>query len=214
MTARITFSKTGYARYISHLDLQRAMMRIFRRAALPLWMTKGFNPHPYLNFCSPLSVGIEGENEYLDVKLSEVMSFDDLKERLSEAMPTGFKVKNVEKAERDFGEAEFALYRIVLDFPISPCLDFLAQDSIPAVKKTKSAEMTVDLKQLFKLLTLEPEGEKTVLTGILPCGRSLNINPLLLVNALCDFTSQPDIPYRITRIGFLDKEEKPFRTLL
>ncbi|MBQ9964192.1 MAG: DUF2344 domain-containing protein, partial [Clostridia bacterium] len=58
---RITFSKTGSARYISHLDLNRTMTRAVRRAGLPIWYTEGFNRHPYLTFAAPLSLGYEGE---------------------------------------------------------------------------------------------------------------------------------------------------------
>ena len=36
VTIRLVFSKTGRARYISHLDLNRAMIRAIRRAALPI----------------------------------------------------------------------------------------------------------------------------------------------------------------------------------
>ena len=38
---RILFSKTGTARYISHLDLMRTMQRVFIRAGLALKHTEG-----------------------------------------------------------------------------------------------------------------------------------------------------------------------------
>ena len=44
---RVWFSKTGTARYISHLDLNRCMSRAFHKAKLPLWYTEGFNPHVF-----------------------------------------------------------------------------------------------------------------------------------------------------------------------
>ena len=49
-TVRLTFRKAGRLQYISHLDLQRSMARIIARAGLPVWYTKGFNPHPKLVF--------------------------------------------------------------------------------------------------------------------------------------------------------------------
>ena len=56
---RIFFEKRGRVKYISHLDLMRAMSRAVRRAALPIWYTEGFNPKPYLSFPLPLPLGQE-----------------------------------------------------------------------------------------------------------------------------------------------------------
>ena len=66
---RVWFSKTGTARYISHLDLNRCMSRAFHKAKLPLWYTEGFNPHVFLTFAAPLSLGFEGRHESMDIRL-------------------------------------------------------------------------------------------------------------------------------------------------
>ena len=50
---RVWFSKTGTARYISHLDLNRCMSRAFHKAKLPLWYTEGFNPVSYTHLTLP-----------------------------------------------------------------------------------------------------------------------------------------------------------------
>ncbi|MBQ9078281.1 MAG: DUF2344 domain-containing protein, partial [Ruminococcus sp.] len=47
---RAVFEKKDRAKYISHLDLNRCMRRIFRRSGLPIWYTEGYNPHPYYAF--------------------------------------------------------------------------------------------------------------------------------------------------------------------
>ena len=140
MTVRVRFSKTGYAKFISHLDLQRTMMRIMRRAALPLWLTQGFNPHPYLNFCSPLSIGIEGENEYMDFKVAKILPFDEIKERLQANMPTGFEILDVYQANREYKEVEFAAYRLELGVKKEKVEEFIAIPEIKVIKKTKKSE--------------------------------------------------------------------------
>ena len=56
---RMFFSKTGRAKYISHLDTMRTFTRAFRRTSLPLWYTQGFNPHLYMTFPLPLALGVE-----------------------------------------------------------------------------------------------------------------------------------------------------------
>ena len=67
---RLTFAKKGRARYISHLDLMRAMQRAIKRAGVPIWYTQGFNPHSYLMFPLALPLGTESEVEVLDIALS------------------------------------------------------------------------------------------------------------------------------------------------
>ena len=66
---RLRFSKTGRLKYISHLDINRAMSRAFKRAEIPLWYTEGFNPHPYMSFSLPLSLGVESLCESVDIRL-------------------------------------------------------------------------------------------------------------------------------------------------
>jgi len=51
---RITFSKTEAMRFTGHLDLILTWERTFRRAALPLSYSEGFNPRPVINFAAPL----------------------------------------------------------------------------------------------------------------------------------------------------------------
>lgn len=69
ITVRFRFSKTGSLQYISHLDLQRTFGRVVLRAGIPVWYTKGFNPHPKLVFALPLPVGTESVTEYLDLRV-------------------------------------------------------------------------------------------------------------------------------------------------
>ena len=36
------------------------MIRTIRRAGIPIWYTEGFNPHPFMTFAMPLSLGTSG----------------------------------------------------------------------------------------------------------------------------------------------------------
>ena len=84
-TVRVKFRKTGNLQYISHLDLQRTFNRVLVRAGLPLWYTKGFNPHIKMVFGLPLPVGCESETEFLDIRIERDMPLDEIKERLQTA---------------------------------------------------------------------------------------------------------------------------------
>ena len=92
---RLTYSKKGRAKFISHLDLMRTMQRAFKRAKLPVWYTQGFNPHPYIMFPLALALGTESEIEPMDIALLEEYSFDELKDRLNDVLPEGLKIMAV-----------------------------------------------------------------------------------------------------------------------
>lgn len=88
---RLLFTKTGRAKYISHLDILRTFQRVFMRAGVKLRHTEGFNPHPYMNFALPLSVGCESVCELLDFDLPDDVNTDGLPELLNRTMPEGIQ---------------------------------------------------------------------------------------------------------------------------
>ena len=99
MTQRlsITYRKDGPARYVAHLDLLRTWERAIRRAKLPLAYSQGFSTHPRIAFAAPLSVGMIGEREQMDIFLSEGVTLDDARERLDAALPSGLAVVAIEE---------------------------------------------------------------------------------------------------------------------
>ncbi|MEN8098697.1 MAG: TIGR03936 family radical SAM-associated protein [Chloroflexota bacterium] len=97
---RITFSKSGPTRYISHLDLAQVWERWFRRARIPVTYSQGFNPQPKINLGSALPLGIEGENELLDVRLTEGTESERIVAQLQDHAPPGLIVKIVKGIDR------------------------------------------------------------------------------------------------------------------
>jgi radical SAM-linked protein len=97
---RVSFSKFGPTRFISHLDLARAWARLLRRAALPLAYTEGFNPHPRLNLAAALPLGFTSECELLDVWLKEEVPLPEIKSLLVEKSPPGITVHQVSEVDR------------------------------------------------------------------------------------------------------------------
>jgi hypothetical protein len=67
----IKFMKLGRMAYISHLDLQRAILRGLRAAGLTPVYSQGFNPHPKLSLALPLSLGFESVSEYAEAEIED-----------------------------------------------------------------------------------------------------------------------------------------------
>lgn len=68
---RIEFSKIGPITFISHLDLQKVMARVFKRADMATLHSEGYNLRPLLSFGPALTLGISSLTEYFDVRVPE-----------------------------------------------------------------------------------------------------------------------------------------------
>ncbi len=92
MKVRMQYSKTGKARYLSHLELMTSMMRAMRRAGFPLRYSTGFHPSPKVSFGPALGVGISGLKEYLDLELTPPFDKEGGLEALNDTLPEGIRV--------------------------------------------------------------------------------------------------------------------------
>ena len=107
---RLRFAKTGRLKYISHLDINRAMARALKRAEIPLWYTEGFNPHPYMNFSLPLSLGVESLCESVDIRLIDNISCSEIKDRMNKVLPTDLKIIDVYDDFRNSADIVYSDY--------------------------------------------------------------------------------------------------------
>ncbi|MDR1514467.1 MAG: TIGR03936 family radical SAM-associated protein [Synergistaceae bacterium] len=87
---RIHFAKSGYACFISHVDMPMIFARAARRAGLVPELTQGFSPRARLALCPPLPVGVVGANEPADFWFAE-WGRDSL-ERWNAFLPRGMYI--------------------------------------------------------------------------------------------------------------------------
>ena len=124
ITVRISFEKKNEASYISLLDLQRVMQRVLKRSGLPVWHTLGFNPHIYMTFACPLSLGQESECECVDVKTeAEAPDFEQWKAALNAIMPAGIVITHVGPVQMKADLIAYACYRITYPAAAAAALD-------------------------------------------------------------------------------------------
>jgi len=91
-TVRFKFKRTRALRFLSHLDQQRVFQRAFRRGAIPMAYSNGFNPHPRVAFAQAMPVGMTSDGEYGDIVLSEDMAPDAFTAAINAALPEGLVV--------------------------------------------------------------------------------------------------------------------------
>ncbi|MPM59925.1 hypothetical protein SDC9_106771 [bioreactor metagenome] len=195
---RIWFRKVGRAKYISHLDLMRAMTKAVRRAGIPLWYTEGFNPHPYMTFALPLSLFVESERECVDIKIEGDMSLEEIKNRFDGVMAEGMEVIDVNIPVNDHQEIRYARYEMTLDFEDGTAAAnyfysaqaLMTGDDLTAMKKGKQGR-----KKVLREVVLNPHifnplfeqnGTSVKITVDLSAGQQININPSLVIDALSE----------------------------
>lgn len=191
---RIWFKKMGMSRYVSHLDLMRAMTRTVRRANLPLWYTEGYNPHPYMTFALPLSLGMESLCESMDVRIEGDIKNEGIFELLKGAMPPGIELTEVTDPVHDpkviaLGEFDI-LFDVQKDAEALAVVikDMLSQDSLIVQKLGKKGRHKVlkdiDLLEHIKDYSVGVMGERVKLSVTLPAGSTTNVNPSLLADEI------------------------------
>ena len=194
------FEKSPRLRHIGHLDIQRAFQRALRRSGLPVSYSKGFNPHILLTFASALSTGYAGTHEIMEVQLEREVSPEEFVAAMNGAMPPDMQLSSA-KVLPDQHVALMAAvaaadYTITLtdDAAAQTVADrleaFLAQESIMAVRKTKSGMKETDIRPLIHTLTVEGSAIHAVMT----LTERLACKPGMLIDALTAFCGMETAP--------------------
>lgn len=203
---RLTFSKSDRAVYISHLDLMRTMQRAFKRAKLPIWYTKGFNPHAYIMFPLALSLGVMSDVEVMDVALTEKIPNEEVVARLNSALPEGIRILKVSEPVNEhkrIKKAEYEIYFKCEQDILDDFNSFISQDKIEIKKITKKKkEKIIDIKQNLEVSEIQNNGDGLLIKVLLPAGCDNNINPGVLTDAFSEF-SKKNFSVKTKRIRIL-----------
>ena len=120
---RLKFGKRGPARYISHLDLARALERALNRSRLPVAYTQGYNPRPRLQFASALPLGFTSDCELADVWLEERVAPQEAQALLGPTMPPGLPLHGVWEASLDAPAMQAAIVEAAYDVDVAGLVD-------------------------------------------------------------------------------------------
>ncbi|MGB9698163.1 MAG: TIGR03960 family B12-binding radical SAM protein [Thermodesulfobacteriota bacterium] len=94
---RMQYSKLGMAKFLSHLELSRLILRAFRRANIPLLFSQGFHPAPRISFGPPLPVGYESIAEFLDFLTAAKFRPAEILTRLNQVLPAGIQILKIDE---------------------------------------------------------------------------------------------------------------------
>jgi radical SAM-linked protein len=150
---RIRYAKRGRLRFTSHRDVARAFERALRRADVPMAFSSGFTAHPRVSWVGAAPTGVASEAEYLEIALAERRDPDELRAGLDAALPPGLDVLSVIEAEGtslpdriDAGTWRIRLAGVTPAEAERAVEAFLAAETAPVEKSTKSGRKTVDVR--------------------------------------------------------------------
>ena len=207
------FEKSERLRHIGHLDIQRAVMRALRRSGLPVSYSKGFNPHILLTFASALSTGAAGRKEIMDVQLDRDVTPEEFVAAMNGAMPPDMQLSFAKVLDDRhialMAQVQAADYTMtILDASdteklVNALPDFLAQESIIAMRKTKSGMKETDIRPLLLALT----GEGNVLHAVMTLTERLACKPNMLMEALSAYAGIETPRVMVVRNGLFGLDQ-------
>ncbi|WP_294823697.1 TIGR03936 family radical SAM-associated protein [uncultured Eubacterium sp.] len=217
---RLRFSKTGQAKYISHLDTNRVFSRAFARAKINLWYTQGFNPRPYMSFSLPLSLGVESYCENVDIKIIDDLTDEEIKARVNDALPLGIRIIDVYDDFMDCHDIVYSDYVYKFEFKdnevaLEKIKAVLESDAIMAQKKAKQGKRRVlketDIKQFIVKYNISIRDDNIILNIRLLAGPDKNLNPTLLFDTIIRLIDMDYEWKSIGRINLLTKDFKEYK---
>jgi radical SAM-linked protein len=172
---RFEFQKVGELRFLSHLELMRALQRALRRADIPFAFTQGFNPQPRLSLAQALAVGVEGLCEPGEVELTLRMAPEEMSAAWNRQLPPGLKILRAWEAPLNGPSLSAGVRGAVYQIQLAPngwdptlltalgateaCAAFLAQESIPVEVTKKGKPLALDARPfLQEFAGIEGEG--------------------------------------------------------
>ena len=213
---RLHFAKINNAKYLSHLDTYRAIMRAIGRTDLNVWFTEGFNSHMFISFPLPLSLGMESTCEVADIKLLTRAEY--VAEKINAFLPEGIEIFNTTVPVMKTAQIAYAKYIIELDDLTVPkkdmaqkLSDFMARDEIPMKKTGKKGKETVfNAKEKIKDYYIDESGKKLMMVIVCDAGSTSNLNPASVIEKFSGTLGKEIDHITVRRIKILTADMKEF----
>lgn len=217
---RLKVTKTKELSYISHLDWQNLILKIFRRCNLKLVLSECFSKMPKVSYSPALPIFLESECELINFQTKEKLK-DTFLQDFKKNSPEGIEIISLKEISEDMLKKEpkslenllqWAEYSAEFDFEKNHVYNFekiryiinkcLSSDEFLITKKTKKGiDKTVNYRNSLK--SLEFKDDKLVF--ILKTGQNDVISALRADEFLRILFPQME-NFKIKRTKFFDNE--------
>jgi radical SAM-linked protein len=208
------YSRLGDARFLGAKEMATLFARASRRAGLPVAHSQGFHPLPRISFGPALPLGVESEEEFLDIELYELMPAAEVGDRLGDELPRGFSVHWAEAIPLNAPsvDASIRAYRYVAALDTLPAdryeaaalaqrlSGFYLAPSLPMRKHSRAGDKTVDAKHFIEGVALTSPLRLSFIVKKTDAG---TIKPHEFVGTLLGLTPEETKVLRLTKIQTL-----------
>lgn len=210
---RLKVTKNRELRFISHLDWQNLVLKIFRRLELPLVLSEGFNKMPKVSYSPALPIFIESDCELINFQTYEPLK-ENFEEEFKKNAPSGIRIISLTKVDEDepkslenyvqWAQYEANLKSHVYNFEkiryiIEKCL---SSDELLITKKTKKGiNKTVNYRNSLKSVEIKDDA----LVFILKAGQNADV-PSLRADEFLKTLFDDSAAFKIKRVKFFDKD--------
>ena len=198
----VKYEKTGFAKYLAHLELVGLIERILRRIDLPLEYSSGYNPKPQIAFAAPLSVGLSSVGEYFEVKVTEEFDLNRITKIDKSFLPIGMDftdaIYSVDK-KSIMAIVHDASYILKIETSKQYNEDdirnqmkkFLNQDEIIWTKiRRKKKPITKNIVELINnILILNTNDKKIIFKVNVRTGSTGNLQPNIIIRKFIEFAN-------------------------
>lgn len=202
---RFIFQKVGVLRFLSHLEVVRALSRALRRAGIVVAYSQGFNPQPKLSLALALPVGVEGQQELGDIELRTAIAPTQLVERVNRCLVDGLQLLRAWEVPLTAPSLTAAVREVVyrvwlpqhgavqqIDTRLSSqvmCDKWLDRSSIVVSVERKDGRRDVDARPQILGLTALQEEDGTLCWDLrLKTGQGIGVRPQAIITGLLQET--------------------------
>ena len=201
---KVSFSKTGKAKYFGHLELVNIMFRAIKRADIDIKYSQGFHPKPKVSFEDPLAIGIESEIENMYFAVSHLIKREEVVTRLNKQLPEGLEILSCTEApsKAEINRINGFTYRIRIkdfDFDKSAIQKFKNKEVVIVERLNKKGKINkINLKNVVLNINLTSKKE---IEFILKPDKGKTVRPYEVLKKIFNFTDKQNKQALVVKIG-------------
>ncbi len=215
------FTKLGYLKFISHLDLVDLFQRTLFQNKVDVKFSEGFNPHPRMSIAYPLPLGIESNSEYMEIYLNSKIDLKDFLIKMNERLPQGIKIVEAkyDDDESISNKVKSVVYAFKLlntfydknkDIDIAKELDKVnAMDIVEIERKRKKGKRRIFVKENAKDYLNRLELKDNAIYAYIKMSEQGSLKPALVFDILNNYTNitMDELDIDLERVGLYQDEE-------
>lgn len=215
------FTKLGYLKFISHLDLVDLFQRTLFQNKVDVKFSEGFNPHPRMSIAYPLPLGIESNSEYMEIYLNSKIDLKDFLIKMNERLPQGIKIVEAkyDDDESISNKVKSVVYAFKLlntfydknkDIDLAKELDKInAMDIVEIERKRKKGKKRIFVKENAKDYLNRLELKEDAIYAYIKMSEQGSLKPALVFDILNNYTDivMDELDIDLERIGLYQDEE-------